>query len=52
MDIIATGDILRAHIRDGTPLGAKVKAIMDQGGTSFTSLVFGLSLMQCRLGFR
>jgi len=28
---IATGDIFRANIKDGTPLGVKVKAILDAG---------------------
>lgn len=28
---ISTGDMLRAHVRDGTPLGVKAKGIMDQG---------------------
>jgi len=29
---ISTGDIFRANIRNGTPLGLKVKAILDSGG--------------------
>ncbi len=28
---ISTGDMLRAHVRDGTPLGTKAKNFMDQG---------------------
>ena len=28
---ISTGDIFRANIREGTPLGVKVKAIIDRG---------------------
>jgi adenylate kinase len=28
---ISTGDMLRAHVRDGTPLGVKAKTFMDQG---------------------
>lgn len=28
---ISTGDIFRANIREGTPLGVKVKAIIDKG---------------------
>lgn len=28
---ISTGDMLRAHVRDGTPLGVKAKGMMDQG---------------------
>ncbi|MCH5295261.1 MAG: adenylate kinase [Treponema sp.] len=29
---ISTGDIFRANIKNGTPLGVKVKAIIDAGG--------------------
>ena len=29
---ISTGDIFRANIKEGTPLGLKVKAILDSGG--------------------
>lgn len=29
---ISTGDIFRANIKNGTPLGLKVKAILDSGG--------------------
>jgi adenylate kinase len=28
---ISTGDMLRAHVKDGTPLGLKAKTYMDQG---------------------
>jgi len=28
---VSTGDILRAEVREGTPLGLKVKAVMDSG---------------------
>ena len=28
---ISTGDIFRANIREGTPLGIKVKSIIDSG---------------------
>jgi nucleoside-triphosphate--adenylate kinase len=28
---VSTGDMLRQHVRDGTPLGLKAKDIMDQG---------------------
>ena len=33
MDVISTGDILRAHIRDKTDIGREVQKIMDEGGT-------------------
>jgi adenylate kinase len=28
---ISTGDMLRAHVKDGTPLGVRAKGFMDQG---------------------
>ena len=28
---ISTGDMLRAHVKDGTPLGQRAKSYMDQG---------------------
>jgi adenylate kinase len=28
---ISTGDMLRAHVKDGTPLGVKARGFMDQG---------------------
>ncbi|HER62885.1 MAG TPA: adenylate kinase, partial [Desulfobacteraceae bacterium] len=29
---ISTGDILRAAVKDGTPMGVKAKSFMDAGG--------------------
>ena len=29
---ISTGDIFRANIREGTPLGLQIKSIIDKGG--------------------
>ena len=28
---VSTGDLLRAHVRDGTELGRRAKAVMDAG---------------------
>jgi adenylate kinase len=28
---LSTGDVLRANVRDGTPLGKEAKAYMDKG---------------------
>ena len=39
---LSTGDLLRAAIRDGTPLGKKVKGIMDSGGLVTDSIVIDL----------
>jgi adenylate kinase len=39
---ISTGDIFRAAIKDGTPLGKKVKAILDSGGLVEDSVTIAL----------
>ena len=44
---IATGDILRAHVARGTPLGKRVKAYLDRGELVPDSLV--VDLIQHRL---
>jgi adenylate kinase len=44
---IATGDILRAHVASGTPLGKRVKAYLDRGELVPDSLV--VDLIQHRL---
>lgn len=45
---ISTGDMLRAHVKDGTELGLKAKAIMDQGLLVPDDLVINMFLQ--RLG--
>eukprot|EP00602_Paraphysomonas_sp_CaronLab_P003668 CAMPEP_0185030206 /NCGR_PEP_ID=MMETSP1103-20130426/17010_1 /TAXON_ID=36769 /ORGANISM="Paraphysomonas bandaiensis, Strain Caron Lab Isolate" /LENGTH=206 /DNA_ID=CAMNT_0027565225 /DNA_START=26 /DNA_END=646 /DNA_ORIENTATION=+ len=47
-DHISTGDLLRAHIRDGTELGQKVKGIMDKGGLVTDEVVLELLLDQSK----
>ena len=39
---ISTGDLLRAAIRDGKPLGVKAKSYMDQGALVPDDIIFGL----------
>jgi adenylate kinase len=39
---ISTGDLLRAAVRDGTPLGAKAKGFMDQGLLVPDEIILGL----------
>ena len=39
---ISTGDILREHMRKGTPIGASIKDMMDQGQYVPDELVIGI----------
>jgi adenylate kinase len=39
---ISTGDILRQAVKDGTPLGAKAKPIMEAGGLVPDELIIGI----------
>lgn len=39
---ISTGDLLRAAVRDGTPLGTKAKGFMDQGLLVPDDVILGL----------
>ena len=39
---ISTGDMLRAAIKAGTPLGLKAKEVMDQGQLVSDDLIIGL----------
>jgi adenylate kinase len=39
---VSTGDLLRAAVRDGTPLGKKTKSYMDQGLLVPDEIVLGL----------
>jgi adenylate kinase len=53
---ISTGDILRAAVKDKTPLGAKAKSYMDQGQLVPDALVIGiieerLKAADCNPGF-
>lgn len=53
---ISTGDILRANIKDGTPLGVKAKEFIDKGMLVPDAVVIGLvedrlKLSDCEQGF-
>lgn len=39
---ISTGDMLRAAVREGTPLGVEAKAVMDAGGLVSDAIILGL----------
>ena len=53
---ISTGDMLRAAVRAGTPLGLQAKQVMDAGGLVSDGLIIGLvkervAQADCRPGF-
>jgi len=53
---ISTGDMLRAAVREGTPLGIEAKKIMDAGGLVSDEIILGLikdriTLADCANGF-
>jgi adenylate kinase len=53
---ISTGDMLRAAVKAGTPLGLEAKKVMDTGGLVSDALIIGLvkeriSEPDCRNGF-
>jgi adenylate kinase len=53
---ISTGDMLRAAVRDGTPLGIEAKKVMDAGGLVSDDIILGLikeriALPDCANGF-
>jgi nucleoside-triphosphate--adenylate kinase len=39
---VSSGDLLRAHMRDGTPLGSEAKSYIDQGNLVPDSVMVGL----------
>lgn len=39
---IATGDMLRAAVKEGTPLGVEAKKVMDAGGLVSDDIIIGL----------
>jgi adenylate kinase len=45
---ISTGDMLRAEVRAGSPLGQRVKAVMDAGGLVSDELI--MDLVRARIG--
>ena len=53
---ISTGDMLRAAVREGTPLGLAAKGIMDAGGLVSDDIILGLirarvQMPDCARGF-
>ncbi len=39
---LSTGDMLRAHVRDGTELGHKAKAVMDEGALVTDEIIIAM----------
>ena len=39
---VSTGDLLRAHVRDGTELGLRAKAVMDAGQLVDDATILGM----------
>ncbi|HHE65051.1 MAG TPA: nucleoside monophosphate kinase, partial [Bacteroidetes bacterium] len=39
---ISTGDMLRAAVKEGTPLGVEAKKVMDAGGLVSDEIILGL----------
>jgi len=53
---ISTGDMLRAAVREGTPLGVEAKKVMDAGGLVSDDIILGLikeriTQADCKNGF-
>jgi adenylate kinase len=53
---ISTGDMLRAAVREGSPLGVEAKKVMDAGGLVSDSIILGLikeriGQADCKNGF-
>lgn len=53
---ISTGDMLRAAVREGTPLGIEAKKVMDAGGLVSDDIILGLikeriTQPDCKNGF-
>jgi adenylate kinase len=53
---ISTGDMLRAAVREGTPLGVEAKKVMDAGGLVSDDIILGLikeriTQPDCKNGF-
>lgn len=53
---ISTGDMLRAAVREGTPLGIEAKKVMDAGGLVSDEIILGLikeriAQADCQNGF-
>jgi adenylate kinase len=53
---ISTGDMLRAAVREGTPLGVEAKKVMDSGGLVSDEIILGLikeriAQADCQNGF-
>lgn len=46
--LIATGDMFRKHVRDGTPLGLKAKEYMDAGELVPDDVVIGMLIEELR----